>query len=44
MSEAERELGSKHECPECGAKFYDLGREPIVCPKCGWSENADEEE
>jgi uncharacterized protein (TIGR02300 family) len=19
----------------CGAKFYDLGRDPIVCPKCG---------
>jgi uncharacterized protein (TIGR02300 family) len=22
-------------CPHCGAKFYDLGKEPIVCPKCG---------
>jgi uncharacterized protein (TIGR02300 family) len=19
----------------CGARFYDLGRDPIVCPKCG---------
>lgn len=19
----------------CGAKFYDLSRDPIVCPKCG---------
>jgi uncharacterized protein (TIGR02300 family) len=19
----------------CGAKFYDLGRDPITCPKCG---------
>jgi uncharacterized protein (TIGR02300 family) len=19
----------------CGAKFYDLARDPIVCPKCG---------
>jgi uncharacterized protein (TIGR02300 family) len=29
------ELGSKHECPNCASKFYDLGRSEIVCPKCG---------
>jgi len=26
--------GEKRECPECGARFYDLKRTPIVCPKC----------
>ena len=28
-------LGQKHECSECGARFYDLGREEAICPKCG---------
>jgi uncharacterized protein (TIGR02300 family) len=27
-------LGSKQLCPNCQAKFYDLGRRPAVCPKC----------
>ena len=29
------ELGSKHECPSCGIKFYDLGKPEPICPKCG---------
>lgn len=28
------EWGEKRECPECGARFYDLKRSPAVCPKC----------
>jgi len=28
------ELGAKQICPNCQAKFYDLGRRPAVCPKC----------
>jgi uncharacterized protein (TIGR02300 family) len=28
-------LGTKRLCPHCGAKFYDLEKNPIVCPKCG---------
>jgi uncharacterized protein (TIGR02300 family) len=32
---AKIELGTKRQCQECGSKFYDLGRDPIVCPKCG---------
>lgn len=28
------ELGTKRICRECGTKFYDLNRNPIVCPKC----------
>jgi uncharacterized protein (TIGR02300 family) len=31
------ELGTKRTCPSCGAKFYDLLRSPVVCPKCGQS-------
>ncbi|MEM8936699.1 MAG: TIGR02300 family protein, partial [Pseudomonadota bacterium] len=29
------ELGVKRDCPECGARFYDLNKEPAHCPKCG---------
>jgi uncharacterized protein (TIGR02300 family) len=29
------ELGAKHLCARCGARFYDLNRAPIACPKCG---------
>ena len=32
---AKQELGMKRLCASCGAKFYDLGKTPIVCPKCG---------
>jgi len=35
------ELGTKRSCPSCGAKFYDLSRSPIVCPKCGHRYEAD---
>lgn len=31
---ARPELGTKRQCGECGAKFYDLAKSPIVCPKC----------
>ena len=34
---AKTELGTKRLCPNCGAKYYDLGRDPIVCPRCGAS-------
>ena len=32
---AKPELGSKHLCMNCGAKFYDLNKDPAMCPKCG---------
>lgn len=32
---AKPELGTKRVCGSCGAKFYDLSKNPIVCPKCG---------
>lgn len=31
---AKPELGTKRLCGSCGVKFYDLGKTPIVCPKC----------
>jgi uncharacterized protein (TIGR02300 family) len=32
---AKPELGTKRLCANCGAKFYDLNKDPIHCPKCG---------
>ena len=31
---AKPDLGTKRLCSNCGAKFYDLSKTPIVCPKC----------
>jgi hypothetical protein len=28
------ELGNKHECLNCGTKFYDLGKSQLICPSC----------
>src|ERR1700746_238985 len=30
-------LGTKRRCLVCGAKYYDLGRKPPVCSRCGAS-------
>ncbi len=32
---AKPDLGSKRQCQNCGTKFFDLGKAPIICPKCG---------
>ncbi len=32
---AKSEWGSKRICQGCGAKFYDLMKDPILCPGCG---------
>ena len=29
------ERGIKRICQECGALYYDLEKDPIICPKCG---------
>ena len=31
---AKPDLGTKRLCSNCGAKFYDLSKDPIICPKC----------
>ena len=32
---AKPEWGVKRTCLSCAARFYDLGRTPIICPSCG---------
>ena len=32
---AKPDLGGKRQCQNCGTKFFDLNKDPIVCPKCG---------
>ena len=32
---AKAALGQKRVCLHCGARFYDLNKQPIVCPSCG---------
>jgi uncharacterized protein (TIGR02300 family) len=32
---AKPELGTKRQCQNCAAKFFDLNKDPIICPKCG---------
>jgi Zn finger protein HypA/HybF involved in hydrogenase expression len=27
--------GSKHACPACEIKYYDLRRKVVACPRCG---------
>ena len=34
-SAAKSKLGVKRQCQTCGAKFYDLGKRPVVCSNCG---------
>ena len=39
---AKPELGLKRVCVACGTKFYDLTRAPVVCPKCGTEQPAEQ--
>jgi uncharacterized protein (TIGR02300 family) len=32
---AKPEWGTKRICPSCGARYYDLQKDPPVCPSCG---------
>lgn len=35
MAVAKAELGTKRQCPKCGERFYDLGKDdPITCIGC----------
>ena len=31
---AKPDWGKKLTCPSCGARFYNLNKEPATCPKC----------
>jgi len=35
------DLGQKHECEECGAKYYDFGKTDVPCPACGHIQGAE---
>lgn len=35
--------GKKHVCPFCGAMFYDMKKEVVVCPKCQKSLSQEDE-
>jgi uncharacterized protein (TIGR02300 family) len=39
---AKPELGEKHTCVSCGTRFFDLGKQPAVCPKCGIEQPAEQ--
>ena len=28
------EWGTKRTCQSCGAKYYDMLRDPVICPRC----------
>jgi uncharacterized protein (TIGR02300 family) len=32
---ATADRGQRRRCSKCSAPFYDLRRDPIICPKCG---------
>jgi uncharacterized protein (TIGR02300 family) len=39
---AKPELGTKRVCVACSTRFYDLGKTPAICPKCGTEQPADQ--
>ncbi len=39
---AKPEWGMKRKCLDCGAFFYDMNKNPIICPKCGHQYDAEE--
>lgn len=39
---AKPELGTKRICVSCGARFYDLTRQPAVCPRCATEQPAEQ--
>ncbi len=39
---AKPELGTKRVCVSCASRFYDLAKQPAVCPKCGTEQPAEQ--
>src|SRR5271154_5184554 len=37
MTLVKADLGIKRICPSCRARFYDLQKRPIECPKCAFA-------
>jgi uncharacterized protein (TIGR02300 family) len=38
---AKSEWGLKRVCPSCGARYYDMQKDPVTCPKCGGAYDPD---
>ncbi len=36
------ELGEKRTCVSCGTRFFDLNKEPALCPKCHTEQPAEQ--
>ena len=32
---AKESWGTKRTCPKCDTRFYDLNKDPLLCPNCG---------
>jgi len=32
---AKKSWGTKRTCPKCDIRFYDLNKDPLLCPNCG---------
>ncbi len=41
MAKAAPNLGSKYKCFKCECRFYDLGVEVPLCPRCGADQRED---
>lgn len=39
---AKPQLGNKRVCVACSTRFYDLGKAPAICPKCGTEQPAEQ--
>jgi uncharacterized protein (TIGR02300 family) len=39
---AKPDLGLKRTCVSCAAKFYDMAKQPAMCPKCGTEQPAEQ--
>jgi hypothetical protein len=37
---AKPDLGKRFRCFSCGCAFYDLGKSPAICPRCGANQAA----
>jgi hypothetical protein len=37
---AKKDLGKLHTCDQCNARFFDMNKKIIACPKCAFVESA----
>jgi uncharacterized protein (TIGR02300 family) len=42
LSMVKPELGTKRVCVSCNSRFYDLMKQPAICPKCGTEQPAEQ--